>query len=89
MLVPVIPFWIVTAFYFLFRHEKFDHSTFLSSSFFALMGLVIAFVVIRIHFRFAEKIQLSRLEMLIMGFSVLCVVCWLTLLTLSLKIGPG
>ena len=80
MLLPAIPFWIAAAFVFLFHNEKFDQSTFWSSSFFAVMGLIIALAGIRIHFRFREKVQLSRLEKLIMGMSVLCIVCWLTLL---------
>lgn len=78
-MLPIIPFWCASAFIFVFRHEEFDKSTFWSSSFFALMGLNICLAGMRIHFRFAEKVQLSRPEKLIMGFSVLCVVCGLTL----------
>ncbi|MGA2280790.1 MAG: hypothetical protein ABSG80_10870 [Verrucomicrobiota bacterium] len=82
MLLPAIPFWIAAAFVFLFHNEKFDQSTFWSSSFFAVMGLIIALAVIRIHFRFREKVELSRLEKLIVSVGVFCAVCWLTFLML-------
>lgn len=84
ILLVAIPYWGATAYYFLFHHEKFDQSTFWSSSFFALMGLIVFLVWMRAYVWFRESVQLSRLEKTIMAFGIVSIFCWLTLLLLEL-----